>query len=94
MSTRKGRFVEKAGRDLLFCLLIASAAASGCVGEKKELNKAMRQQIETLARTSILQQDSVIKAACDSIYNYWLERAKDSIYEVRIREIQQIKSAQ
>ncbi len=91
MSTRKERSAEK----LLLCLLVAaSTAVTSCVREKKELDKAIRQQIETLARTSVLQQDSVIKAACDSIYTHWLERAKDSIYEVRVREIQQIKSAQ
>lgn len=63
-----------------------------CGKSDSELDKTTRQLIETLARAELLANDSIYKIQCDSIYAYWLEVAKDSIYQTRESEIQFIKT--
>lgn len=63
-----------------------------CGKSDSELDKTTRQLIETLARTELIKNDSLYKVQCDSIYAYWLEIAKDSIYQTRETEIQFIKT--
>ncbi len=72
----------------LFGIMLLSA----CGKSDSELDKTTRQLIETLARTELINNDSLYKVQCDSIYAYWLEIAKDSIYQARETEIQFIKT--
>lgn len=65
---------------------------TACGKSDSELDKTTRQLIETLARTEVIAKDSIYKIQCDSIYNHWLEIAKDSIYQTRESEIQFIKT--
>ncbi|MBK7425712.1 MAG: hypothetical protein IPI60_01065 [Saprospiraceae bacterium] len=72
--------------------LVALVMLVACGKSDSELDKTTRQLIETLARAELLANDSIYKIQCDSIYAYWLEVAKDSIYQTRESEIQFIKT--
>ena len=61
-----------------------------CSPDQRGLDKSTRQYVESLARTELIRRDEELKKACDSIYNHWYEIGRDSIYALRIREIEQI----
>jgi len=65
-------------------------AITACSPDQRGLDKSTRQLIESLARTELIRRDEEVKQACDSIYQYWFDRGKDSIYALRVREIEQI----
>ncbi len=62
-----------------------------CNPQKQELDKNTRQLIESMAKSRMVSRDSIIKAQCDSIYNYWYDRYVDSIYAIRKAEMKSIR---
>lgn len=62
-----------------------------CQPQKNELDKNTRQLIESLAKSRMVNNDSIIKAECDSIYSYWYDRYVDSLYTIRKSEMQSIR---
>jgi hypothetical protein len=74
--------------EILFLLI--SLTLFSCSNEQRGLDKTTRQMIESLARTEMIRLDDSIKIACDSIYKVTFDHVKDSLFEVRTREIEQI----
>jgi hypothetical protein len=83
MMTRNNTILE-----ILFLLI--TLALLSCSSDHKGLDKTTRQKIESLARTEMIRLDDSIKVACDSIYQLTFNHVKDSLFEVRTREIEQI----
>ncbi len=74
--------------EILFLLI--SLSLFSCSNEQRGLDKTTRQMIESLAKTDMIRLDDSIKIACDSIYKVNYEHVKDSLFEVKTREIEQI----
>lgn len=83
----------KNARDTILGLLFGGLIFLSCEQENRGVDKNTRQLIETLARTEIINRDSVIKMQCDSVYNYWFEKTVDSLYKIRIDEIKDIRQS-
>ena len=72
------------------CLCIGIGGVS-CAKEDNKLDKNTRQLIDNLARAEIITMDSLIKTACDSIYQYHYQHTVDSLYQMRRNEVESIR---
>jgi hypothetical protein len=77
-------------RDILWVLWVFIIWA-GCAKEENKLDKNTRQLIDNLARAEIITMDSLIKAACDSIYQMHYQHTVDSLYQMRRYEVENIR---
>jgi len=84
---------KKDKRHLLLFLLPLLTLLIACEKENRGLDKNTRQLIETLARTEVINRDSVIKLQCDSVYNHWFDKTVDSLYKIRKDEIENIRQS-